>query len=159
MRIALAIASLTVALTQPAEAQGLRPYADPHFATRAQVPADWKLLPPDPRWTGSRFIAPTGESWLAVYGSPRRGENIEQHLRAVARAAGEEITYLRRGPGWLVASGYKGKRIFYRKVVLGCGGGVFHHIAFAYPAPLKRPYDRLVTAVSRSLASGRTACG
>jgi serine/threonine-protein kinase len=161
MRAALATAAVLLALASAgaAQAQAMRPYTEPHFATRALVPAGWTLLPADPRWTGSRFVAPERNAWLAVYGSPRQGEGIEQHLRAVARDAGEEITYLRRGRGWLVASGYKGERIFYRKVVLACDGRVFHHIAFEYPAPMKRPYDRLVTTVSGSLASPGSACG
>jgi hypothetical protein len=158
MRVLMAALLFLLALTS-AQAQAMRPYADQNFGTRALVPGGWKLLPPDPRWTGSRFVAPDGQSWLAVYGTPRAGENVEQHLRAVARAAGEDITYLRRGRGWLVASGYKGDRIFYRKVVLACDGRLFHHVAFEYPAERKGPYDRLVTAVSRSLESGSPACG
>jgi hypothetical protein len=57
---------------------------------------------------------------------------------ASARQEGETVTYFRREPDWIAVSGFKGGRIFYRKAVLACGGTVWHHIEFEYPAALKR---------------------
>ena len=31
------------------------------------VPSGWQLQPPDPNWTGKRFISPDGSAWFAAY--------------------------------------------------------------------------------------------
>jgi hypothetical protein len=134
-------------------AQPMRPYEDARFGTATLVPAGWTRAPDDPRWHGTRFVAPDGRSWIAVYGAKRRG-GVESHISTIARQAGEEMTYFRRGRGWAVASGYKGNRIFYRKALLGCGGAVWHHIAMEYPAAQKRQFDAAVTRASHSLRPG-----
>jgi serine/threonine-protein kinase len=114
------------------------------------VPPDWKLQPPDANWRGKRFVSPDGGSWLALYNAPADVSNAE-HMKWVASAPGERITYQRRGRGWIVVSGFKGDRIFYRKAMLACGNKSWHHIAFEYPAGDKRAFDRLVTRTSHSL--------
>lgn len=114
------------------------------------VPTDWKLQPPDTNWRGKRFVSPDGDSWLALYNAPADVSNAE-HMKWVASAPGERITYQRRSRGWIVVSGYKGDRIFYRKAMLACGNKSWHHIAFEYPAEDKRAFDRLVTRTSHAL--------
>ena len=159
MAIAVAILLLIAGLAGPAGAKDLRSYEDENFGTATVVPADWVQLPPDHRWYGVRFISPDGSSWLAVYAAPQSG-SIDAHMDATTRAAGESITLLVRRPGWLVVSGIKGDRIFYRKAILACDA-VWHHVALEYPARLKRTYDALVSVVSRSLepGTGRQDCG
>jgi hypothetical protein len=76
---------------------------------------------------------------------------LAAHLKEVVFVDGEEITYLQGGRAWIAVSGLKEDRIFYRKVVLACGGTTWRHIAFEYPAQAKWAFDRLVTHVSRAL--------
>lgn len=154
MRAIPALALFVAALAAPAQAKELRIYADQGFGTATVVPADWQRLPPDARWHGARFISPDGSSWLAIYAARETGSDEAGHRDATIKVAGEEITYLVRRPGWLVVSGHKGDRVFYRKAVLGCGGTVWHHIAMEYPARLKQLYDPLASVVSRSLEPG-----
>jgi hypothetical protein len=118
------------------------------------LPPGWTLQPPDPDWRGKRLISPDRRGWLAVYEAPA-DRSVADHMKAVASAEGERITYLRRGRGWIVVSGFKGDRIFYRKAMLACGDTRWHHVAFEYPAAQKRAYDRFVTRASRALGAHR----
>lgn len=158
MRIIPALSAFIAILAGAAAAKDLLPYEDGRSGTATVVPADWRELPPDERWHGTRFVSPDGSSWLAVYAAPKTG-SIEAHMNATTQVDGETITYLVRRPGWLVVSGHKGDRIFYRKAILACGGTVWHHIALEYPARLQRTYDPLASVVSRSLEPGANACG
>lgn len=108
------------------------------------VPPDWQLQPPDPNWTGKRFLSPDSSSWLAVYTSPAAAEPIASHMQSVAFAEGETLTYLRGEHNWIAVSGTKGDRIFYRKAVIACGGRVWHHIAFEFPDERKRAMEPFV---------------
>jgi|SRR6266508_499829 len=115
------------------------------------VPPDWQLQPPDPNWHGRRFLSPDGQSWLAAYSSPADRGALAAHLKEVAFVEGEEITYLQGERSWIAVSGFKGDRIFYRKVVLACAGKTWRQIALEYPAQAKRAVDGLVSRVSRAL--------
>lgn len=117
----------------------------------ALVPPDWQLQPPDPAWEGRRYVSPGGHAWLAIYSRLADNEPPVKHLKTVAFVEGEDITYLQRERDWLVVSGFKGDRVFYRKVVLGCDGRLWRHIAFEYPAEAKRAFDGFVARVSRGL--------
>ena len=119
----------------------------------ALIPPDWQLQPPDPAWQGRRYVSPSGAAWLAIYSRAADSEPLAQHLKSIAFVEGEDITFLQRERDWLVVSGFKADRIFYRKVVLGCDGRMWRHIAFEYPADAKRAFDSLVTRVSRGLTS------
>jgi serine/threonine-protein kinase len=155
---ALAAVCLIATLTGSAAARDLRPYQDARSGAAAVVPAEWRELPPDERWLGTRFVSPDGSSWLAIYAALPT-DSIEAHMDATARVDGETVTLLVRRPGWLVVSGRKGDRIFFRKAMLACHGTVWHHVAAEYPADRQRLYDPLVSIVSRSLEPGRNACG
>jgi len=102
------------------------------------VPRDWQLQPPDPNW----------QAWLALYSSNAANDTTAR-FKAVAFADGEEVTYLRGERDRLTVSGFKGDRIFYRKVVLSCGGMTWRHVALEYPAEAKTRFDRYVERVSR----------
>jgi hypothetical protein len=108
------------------------------------VPPNWQLQPPDPNWGGKRFLSPDGSSWLAVYASLTAAEPIASHMQSIAFAEGETLTYLRGERDWIVVSGTKGDRFFYRKAVIACGGKVWHHMAFEYPAERKQAMDAFV---------------
>ncbi len=123
-------------------------------AAAALVPSDWRLQPPDTNWKGKRYVSPDGDAWFALYISPADQESVAAHMRAVAFADGEEITYLRGERDWIVASGQKAGRIFFRKAMLACGGKSWRHIAFEYPLEAKRRMDRVVTRAARVLDDG-----
>jgi hypothetical protein len=108
------------------------------------VPPGWQIQPSDSNWKGKWFVSPDGSSWLAVYSFPTAAEPIASHMQSVAFAEGETLTYLRGEQDWIVVSGSKADRIFYRKAILACGGKAWHHIAFEYPATLKRDLDPFV---------------
>jgi len=108
------------------------------------IPADWKLQPEDPNFSGRRYMAPDGSAWLALYSAPVEKDKVATHLKEVAFAEGEEVTYLRGAREWLAVSGLKGDRVYYRKAALACGGTQWRHIAFEYPADQKPTLDRIV---------------
>ena len=98
------------------------------------VPPNWQLQPANPNWHGKRFLSPDGSSWLAVYSFPVESESIARHMQSVAFTEGETLTYLQGQRDWIVVSGIKDDRIFYRKATIACDGKVWHHIAFEYPS-------------------------
>ena len=114
------------------------------------VPTNWRLLPADEQTHEQRFVSPSGDAWLSLYARPP-SESIDSHLAAVRQGEHERITYERAGPTWIVVSGYKGDRIFYRKAMLACGGRSWHHLAFEYPSDQKLAFDQFVTRASYAL--------
>ena len=114
------------------------------------IPADWKLQPDDPNFSGRRYMAPDGSAWLALYSAPADKVNVAVHLKNVAFADGEEITYLRGARDGLAVSGLKGDRVYYRKAALSCGGTLWRHIAFEYPADQKPMLDRVVERAAQA---------
>ena len=114
------------------------------------IPADWKLQPEDPNFSGRRYMAPDGSAWLALYSAPADKESAAVHLKNVAFADGEEITYIRGARDWLAVSGLKGDRVYYRKATLACGGTSWRHIAFEYPAQQKAALDRVVERAAQA---------
>lgn len=143
---------------RPYHVERFREHVDARFGTTAMVPAHWRPLAESKEWTGQRYVAPDRSAWVAVYSAPGDAEDIEAHIKAVSEVEGEDVTYKRRGRRWIVVSGFKGDRIFYRKALLGCGGTVWHHVAFEYPAGQKREYDAIVTYVARSVEPDPVAC-
>jgi hypothetical protein len=120
----------------------------------AVLPPDWILQPPDPNGHRKDLTSPDGSASLTVL-EERADTNMASYMRSVAERDGERVTYRRRGRGWIVSSGFKGDRIFYRKAMLACGDTVWHQIAFEYPADEKRAYDRFVARAEKALAAHR----
>jgi hypothetical protein len=114
------------------------------------IPADWKLQPEDPNFSGRRYLAPDGSAWLALYSAPAKKEEVAAHLKDVAFADGEAVTYIRGARDWLAVSGLKGDRVYYRKAALACGGTTWRHIAFEYPAEQKPTLDRVVERAAQA---------
>lgn len=149
--IFLAALSVSIAVTAVAAApRSDRVYVDDRYGIASVVPKEWTLQPPDPKLNGTRFTSRDGSGSLALYKEPA-GRNVAAHMNAVAFVRGERITYLRRARSWIVVSGFRGDRIFYRKAMPACGNNTWHHVAFGYPAAEKRAYDRLVTRTSHAL--------
>ena len=71
-------------------------------------------------------------------------------FKAVAFGDSEELTYVRGERDRLTASGLKGDAIFYRKVMLACGGTVWRHVAMEYPASARHNFDTVIERVSRA---------
>ena len=117
------------------------------------IPRGWQLQPAETNWRGRRYLSPDGSAWLALYVSAADKEPTQKHLQAVAFAEGEEVTYLRGERNWIVVSGLKDDRIFYRKAVLACGGTVWRHLALQYPTSVKTMLDQQVARASRALDS------
>lgn len=115
------------------------------------VPPDWRLQRDE-----QRYVSPDGSSWFAPHASSVGSEPIARHMDRIARQEGETVTYFRREPDWIAVSGFKAGRIFYRKAVLACGGKVWHHIEFEYPAALKRRMDPFVNRASYSIDHAET---
>jgi hypothetical protein len=147
------LSALLIASTLPV-ANAQPPAGNVRGGIASVLPADWILAPRDPNWAGKRLTSPDGSAWLAVY-ETLADKNVAGFMDAVAFAQGDKVTYSRRGQSWIVASGFKGDRIFYRKAMLACGNTVWHHIAFEYPAAEKRTYDRFVTRAEKALAAHR----
>jgi hypothetical protein len=150
--LALACAVGTSALAAPA---GWVTYRNERFGTTADIPSGWKPGPPPENRDGLRFASPDGRSSVAVSGSLHSHQSIDEALDAFERPRrGERITYKKRRGRWLVVSGYRGDRIFYRKLLLGCRGTVWNRVDIDYPAGEKRAFDPLVTHISQSLHAG-----
>ena len=122
------------------------------------VPRDWQPEPQNPNWNGKRFLSPDGTSWLAIYRASAEDEPPADHMRSVIFAKDETITYLRGERTWVVVSGFKDSRIFYRKAILACAGKAWHHIAFEYPAELKTRMDPFVLTAAQALDNTQSDC-
>lgn len=124
--------------------------AERRDADARMVPSSWHLQAPDPSWHGKRYLSADGSAWYASYESPP-DKSAADHMKTIAFGDGEEITYLRGERGMITVSGTKADRIFYRKAVLDCGGRLWRHIAFEYPADAKRAMDGFVTRAAATL--------
>ena len=150
--VSLTLLVVTLSLPFAGQAGADPRHHQPGHPDRANVvPSGWTVDPHDPNWRGTRYVSPDGSAWFAAYVSPVEAEPIPAHMEAVATQEGEHVTYARRERDWLAVSGFKGHRIFYRKAVIACGGTMWHHIAFEYPAAQKRQMDAFVNRASRSI--------
>jgi len=114
------------------------------------IPADWTLQPADPNFSGRRYMAPDGSGWLALYSAPADKDKVAARLKEVAFADGEDVTYLRGAREWLAVSVLKGDRVYYRKAAIACGGTIWRHLAFEYPAEQKPTLDRMVERAAQA---------
>src|ERR1044072_3021413 len=137
-----------VMLMAPGAAEAMRSRGGRIDSPAQLVPRDWQLMPPDPNWQGRGYMAPDGHAWLAFYAT-NAANDATARFKAFAFADGEEVTYLRGERDRLTVSGLKGDRIFYRKVMLACGGTIWRHVAMEYPAGAKLEFDRFVERMSR----------
>lgn len=119
---------------------------------RSMVPDAWTLLPRAPDSLGRRFVSPTGDAWLWFFAVPvSREAAVNAKTDGASPPAMEQVTYEARGSDWIVTSGYRGNRIFYRRAMLACNNTKWRHIEFEYPAWEKRRFDSFVTRTSFAL--------
>lgn len=118
------------------------------------VPPGWTLQPPDPKWTGKRFVSPDGRAWFAAYSTEVAQESVPAHMRAIAFVDGETPTFIRGESDRIAVAGTKGDHMFYRKAVIACGGRTWHHIAFEYPIDMNRYVDPMLRRASMAIDAG-----
>jgi hypothetical protein len=114
------------------------------------VPNDWTLLPRAPDSLGRRFVSPSGDAWLWYFAVPANAQGGPPTSQG-------RVTYQARGGDWIVTSGYRGNRIFYRRAMLACNNTKWRQIEFEYPASEKRLFDSFVTRTSLSLRAYKEA--
>lgn len=116
------------------------------------LPPGWRLSDSSEGRAARRYVSPDGQSSVSINVSP-------SGLRGFEGAAGERVTYQRQGRSWMVVSGFRGDRIFYRKALRSCRGS-WRYFEFEYPAAQKRRLDRTVTRASKLLSRGHDpSCG
>ena len=125
---------------------------------RGIIPPDWRMVPPPRGSSAVGFMSPRRDAWIVFRAKPAR-EPVAVQLARLRKVRGGDITYERAGRTWIVVSGFKGNRIFYRKAMLACGGSAWHYLEFEYPAAAKRAFDAFVTRSSAALgAYARSGC-
>lgn len=110
------------------------------------------MVPPPHGSNEEGFISPRGDAWIVFKAKPAR-RPVAAQLALLRTVRGGDITYERAGRTWVVVSGYKGNRIFYRKAMLACGGDAWHYVEFEYPRAEKRTFDDFVTRSSTALSA------
>jgi serine/threonine-protein kinase len=122
------------------------------------IPHDWTAVPPPQGLNAQGFVSPDGNSKIVLY-AKRATRPVAVQLARLRSVRSGDITYEREGRTWIVVSGFKGNRIFYRKAILACGGRAWHYLEFEYPANQKRAFDQFVTRSSMALgAYARSGC-
>ena len=154
MRIFLAAIFAILAL-RSAGAESWCAYHNERFGTTAEVPADWRMGAPPENNDGRVFTSPDGRAEIVVSGMFSIGPRSEEFALRLGPLDGETIEYERRGRDWLVVSGVKGDKIFYRKSLLSCRDTIWNNISLEYPASEKKTYDPLVAHVAASLRAGK----
>ena len=148
-----------VMLMTPGAIEHVRARRDRGDSATRLIPRDWQLMPPDPKWQGRRYMSPEGDAWLAFYATGAAND-AQERFKAVAFGDGEQVTWLRGERDRLTVSGLKGDNIFYRQVMLACGGTMWRHVALEYPAAAKDRLDRFVARLSRGFERiADDACG
>ena len=116
------------------------------------IPPDWRLVRSPHGSNEEGFASPRGDAWIVFKAKPA-SRSVAAQLALLRSVRGGAITYERAGRTWIVVSGYKGNRIFYRKAMLACGGSAWHYLEFEYPGAEKRAFDKFVTRSSAALAA------
>lgn len=102
---------------------------------------------------GRVFVSPDGRARLLVGVIENRDRlSLQEYQRSVKRDsyAGASIDYSPIGSNWFVLSGVIEDKIFYEKVVFGCGGERIGGFALVYPAAKKRLYNAVVEHIEDS---------
>lgn len=145
-------------LTTTAQAKPFT-YVNARFGTVCTFPDQIfsKRMPEPENGDGLEWQSADGAS-VACYGGYNALDDTPKSLLENEKAnpgPGEKVTYSKTGKNWVVLSGTKGDKIFYRRSVFG-KEDVIHSVFIEYPVALKTKYDPLVGAIAGSLheASG-----
>ncbi|MCW2276050.1 hypothetical protein GJ654_17530 [Rhodoblastus acidophilus] len=146
--------ALALLLAGPALAGEWRSYHNDRFGPTADYPAGWKMEPEPENNDGRRFSSPDGDAFVIISGHFALDSRDEEMARKAEPDDGETVAYSAKGKDWVVLSGTRDNRIFYRKAVLSCGDQVWNTLTIEYPAEEKARYDRLVSHMAASLRPG-----
>ena len=148
-----------VAIAVVVWAQGAHFYVDPRFGAAALVPEGWTAGPAAANGDGRAFASPDGAATERIYGANRLSASPgEDYGRLSAAQKGETLSLVRRGKKWLVVSGARNGRMFYRKSQLSCRDAIWNTVDIEYPAARKGEFDPLVTRIAGSLHGGKKSC-
>jgi hypothetical protein len=148
----LVFAALLVA--GPALAENWRSYHNDRFGPTADYPAGWTMGPEPENNDGRRFSSPDGDAFVIISGNFAMDSRAEEMARNAEPNEGETVTYSAKGNNWVVLSGTRDGRIFYKKSLLSCGDQVWNNLYIEYPAEDKVIYDKLVSHMAASLRPG-----
>lgn len=170
---AIGIAGLCVpAAAAPGDPAGWTTYRNERFGFAFAYPnALFQPVPPragdglsDPaaERSGQAFTSRDGHAFITAVAAPNAtgGGPLAYRARAIANSyARARITYDRVEGDWFVVSGFKGRDIFYERVLFSCGGRVVNAWVATYPAAQRARYDPIVEALARNFRPGpRAAC-
>jgi len=121
------------------------------------IPEGWQTEHIAGRRDIIRYVSPDRTAVLTMGDIAAAGATGGLEL-AEAHRPNEKITYRVRKGAWIVVSGYRGDKIFYRRADLACRGKRWHVIEVTYPRSSKQKLDATVTRISHSLSDYRNVC-
>jgi len=154
-RTTLLLAFIAILLAGGARAESWRNYHNERFGTTADAPANWTMGSEPENDDGRVFTSPDEHAQITISGIFADADANGELASRLEPRQGETITFKKRQGKWVVASGTKGDRIFYRKTLLSCDDAVANDLLIEYPAAEKEKYDALVAHVAASLRPGR----
>jgi hypothetical protein len=143
------------AFAQPRETW--KTYFNSRYGTSIAYPSRFKPGRPPDADDGLSFTADDGAK-LAVWGSFNALEHDVAGLEAFLREdpkEGEKVTYRAAGRNWVVLSGTRGDRLFYKRYVLSHRNEVENAFEISYSAALATAYGPIVARLAKSLRAGR----
>jgi serine/threonine-protein kinase len=148
--IAFVLVATTVAAAAP-----WKTYANDRFGATADYPAGWRAGEAPANNDGLVFTAPDGRATITISGSHSVLPRAQEIEIMTTPADGETVDYKSRGRDWIVLSGRRGDRIYYRRSLLTCHGTVWNTVSLDYPAAEKAAFDPIVAHVAASLRGAR----
>jgi hypothetical protein len=151
------LAPIAILFAFGANAETWRTIHTTRFGATAEVPANWVMDPPPTNNDGRSFRSPNGRAQIIVSGIFAIEETKAEKIASMVKPEiGGTITYEKRGPDWIVVSGTKGDRIFYKKSILTCHDTIWNDLWIEYLEDEKHKYDALVKHVSATLHTGES---
>lgn len=140
----------------PAHAQGWQRYVIERHGMSFDFPSHvFDVRSAEDKQSGRLFYSPDRRARLAVFGFVNTGnETPRSFLHKTADFEAANFTYVRTTPRFVVASGTKGGRIFYRRCNFSSASKRVGCFQLDYPRAEKRRWDGLVTRMSHSLRMG-----
>lgn len=155
-RALLCLLLITLSWNANAQSETWTTYRNTRFGTTIEYPSRFRPGRPPENNDGLSFVAADGAT-LSVWGSLNAMDHDLAGLESFLRentGADERITYRAAGADWLVLSGTRGDRIFYKRHAFSHRNEIINAFEISYPARLAAAYDRIVARISRSLRPG-----
>jgi hypothetical protein len=147
------LAAAAVLVAMPAHAQGWQRYAIERHGVSFDFPSHvFDLRSAEDKRSGRLFYSPDRRARLAVFGFTNTGNDTPRSfLQKTTDFDAANFTYVRTTPSFVVASGTKAGRIFYRRCNFSHASQRVGCFQLDYPRAEKRRWDGLVTRISHSL--------